>query len=139
MRYRDRFIAEMFLREGATAIYIEKPIIAYVRVSEVCCFDDHMQARITAIPTPGMIQGSLSSCTISAAWDNLSHIDGTWHVPFVSWTAYFGAEEIQIGLQLAAQAAERGTVVTLREMRTALEKCQSDRWERLRALRHPSS
>ena len=124
---REKFIAEMPLREGANAIYIERPLIVYVRVSEIRCFDDHMEARITIVPTSGMNQVGRPSFKVGGAWQGFSNIHDKWHVQYVAWSLYFGKEEVRIGLELAARAAERGSVVTLREMRTPLEDCHSRR------------
>ena len=71
MTGRKNFIAEIPLREGAAAIYIEWPTIAYVRVTEIRAFEDRMEAQVTVIPTPGMIEGDVSSFKISAIWDVL--------------------------------------------------------------------
>ena len=126
----ETFLAEMPLREGANAIYIERPMIAYVRVSEIRGFDDHMEALVTVVPTPGMNDDCSSPFKIRAAWDSFSNTYSMWHVHYVAFSVYFGQEEVRIGLELAARAAERGSLVTLREMRTALEESSRKYWER---------
>jgi predicted transcriptional regulator len=124
------FLAEMPLREGAPAIYIERPLIAYVRVSEIRGFEDHMEALVTVVPTPGMNEDCSSQFKIRAAWDWLSNTHDMWHVHYVAFSVYFGEEAVRIGLELAARAAERGFPVTLSEMRTALEESRRKYWDR---------
>ena len=122
MTGREKFIAEIPLREGAHAIYIERPTIAYVRVSEIRAFEDHMEAHVAVVPTPGMNECDLTQWKVGAAWEGLSNIDGLWHVRYVAFTVYFGQAEVQIGLDLAARAASEGRQVTLSEMRQPLER-----------------
>jgi len=121
MTGRENSIAEIPLREGAAAIYIERPTIVYVRVTGICAFGDSMEAQVTVIPSPGMIEGDVSSFKISAIWDVLSNVRGQWHAPSVARSAYFDQEDVRTGLEIAARAAEQGRPVTLQEMRRALE------------------
>ena len=126
----ETFLAEMPLREGANAIYIERPMIAYVRVSEIRGFDEHMEALVTVVPTPAMNEDCSSQFKIRAAWDWLSNTHDMWHVHYVAFSVYFGQEEVRIGLELAARAAERGSPVTLQAMRAALEESRHKYWDR---------
>ena len=127
MLNREKFIAEMPLREGANAIYIERPLIVYVRVSEIRCLEDRMEAQITVVHTPGMNEDCKPSFKISAVRDWFSNSYSQWHARHVSWTVYFGNEDLRIGLALAARAAEQGSVVILPEMRYALENSPNRR------------
>lgn len=78
------------------------------------------------------------SYEISAAWNVFSNYNDHWHASYVNWSVYFGAEEVKAGLDVAALAADRGSRVELREMRTALEKIQMTRREAVSSLPHPS-
>ena len=118
----ERFLDELPQREGAQAIYIERPVIALVRVTEVSCNDDEIRAHMEVVPTPGMNECDAKSSEISARWDIFSNFDDQWHASYVSWTVYFGADRLQAGRALAAQAAAGGTTVTLRDMRQTLDK-----------------
>lgn len=127
MKDLQKFHQELPLREGANAIYIERPRIAYVRVSDVRGDDEGIEAFIAVLPTPGMSDEGEPSFKISAAWEIFSNFYDHWHAIFVSWSVYFGAEEVKVGLELAARAAARGSRVELPEMRSALEKVRTAR------------
>jgi hypothetical protein len=129
MKDLKKFRDELPLREGAHAIYIEPPGIAYVRVSDVQADENYVSAVITIVPTPGMQADGENSYEIGAAWDIFSNWYDHWHASYVNWSVYFGADEIKAGLELAARAAEKDSCVKLREMRSALEKIQSARWK----------
>ena len=60
-------------RERANGIYIEPPIIAYVRVSDVRANDWGVKALITVLPTPGMSDGNERLSEIRACWQTFSH------------------------------------------------------------------
>jgi hypothetical protein len=127
MKHLQKFLEEIPLRSGARAIYVEPRTIEYVRVSDVQADDWGVQAFITVLPTPGMSDQGVSSFKICAAWDVFSNAYDHWHAIYVNWSVYFGAEEVKVGLELAARAAAQGSRVNLREMRSALEQVQSER------------
>ncbi len=127
MKNLKLFLEEMPLREGANAIYFEPPFIAYVRVSDVHADDEGIRASVNLIPTPGMPDEGDPTFKIGAAWDVFSNSFGMWHAIYVNWSVYFGAEEVQAGLELAASAAAAGSKVELRPMRTALEALKKAR------------
>lgn len=137
MKDLDQFLEEMPRREGANAIYIERPLIAYVRVSDVRGDDEKMSAVITVIPTAGMCDDGTQCFKIGAVWNGFSNFFELWRASYVNWSVYFGTEEIEAGLQLAATAAASGTKVELRSMRTALENLQKARMEAAFVSRPP--
>lgn len=122
MKDLSKFLDELPSREGAHAIYIERPMVALVRVTEVHGDDFGVGAHIDLVHTPGMREGDSASWKISACWDFFSNSHDHWHAHYVSWTLYFGADHLQTGLELAAQAAAKGLTVELRDMRQALDK-----------------
>ena len=121
------FLDELPRREGAHAIYIEPPIIARVRVTGVRGDDFGVGAYIELVHTPGMREEDLTSGEIEASWEIFANSGDHWHAIYVNWSVYFGADQVQTGLELAAQAAAKGSTVELRDMRQALEKLRKVR------------
>jgi hypothetical protein len=122
MKDLSRFLDELPRREGAHAIYIERPTIAVVLVTGVHGDGHGVRAHIELVHTPGMCESRSRSWDIGASWEVFSNSRDHWHAIYVSWSLYFGADHLQTGLELAAQAATAGTTVELRDMRQALEK-----------------
>ena len=122
MKNLSKFLDELPSREGAHAIYIEPPTTALVLVTGVHGDDNGVSAHVDFVHTPGMREEASASWEIGASWDIFSNADDHWHAIYVNWSLYFGADHLQTGLELAAQAAAKGSTVELREMRQALEK-----------------
>ena len=122
MKHLARFVSELPIREGADAIYIEPPIIAYVHVSDIHANDHGIAATINVGPTPGMNGDCVPSFRISSSWETFSSGKGHWHAIYVNWSVYFGSEQVKIGLKIGSQAAAQGFRVQLRQIRTALEE-----------------
>ncbi|HZD30175.1 MAG TPA: hypothetical protein VE779_00800 [Candidatus Angelobacter sp.] len=122
MKDLSKFLYELPRREGARAIYIEPPMIALVLVTGVHGDDSGVRAHVELVHTPGMRDGDFESWEISSIWDSFSNSQDHWHAIYVNWSLYFGADHLQTGLELAVQAAAKGTTVELRDMRQALEK-----------------
>lgn len=122
MKNLAKFLDQLPSREGAHAIYIEPPIIALVRVTGVHGDDSWVGAHIELVHTPGMREEEAVSGEIGASWDTFSNHNDHWHAIYVNWSLYFGADHLQTGLNLAAEAAAKGAIVELRTMRQALEK-----------------
>jgi hypothetical protein len=118
----SKFLAELPNREGAYAIFIEPPIIAYIRVSNVHGDDWGARARIDVVPAPGMKDPESLTYEIGSGWDIFSNGNDHWHAIYVNWSLYFKPSQVKAGLELAAQAAAQGRQVELREMRTAMEE-----------------
>jgi hypothetical protein len=122
MKDLSRFLDELPRREGAHAIYIERPMIALVLVTGVHGDEHGVRAHIELVSTPGMCEDGSGPWQIGASWEIFSNSRDHWHAIYVSWSLYFGADHLQTGLELASQAAAKGTTVELRDMRQALEK-----------------
>ena len=121
MKDLSKFLDELPSREGAHAIYIEPPTIALVLVTGVHGDDNGVRAHVEFVHTPGMCEEDSASGDISAIWDTFSNSEDHWHAIYVNWSLYFGADHLQTGLELAAQAAAKRAPVQLRDMRQALE------------------
>ena len=122
MKNLSKFLDELPSREGAHAIYIEPPTIALVLVTGVHGDDNRVRAHVEFVHTLGMCEEDSASGDIGAVWGIFSNSEDHWHAIYVNWSLYFGADHLQTGLELAAQAAANGTTVKLRDTRQALEK-----------------
>ena len=122
MKDLSKFLDELPSRQGAHAIYTEPPAIALVLVTGVHGDDNGVRAHVDFVHTPGMCEEESASGEIGANWDIFSNSEDHWHATYVNWSLYFGADYLQTGLELAAQAAAKGAPVELRDMRQALEK-----------------
>jgi hypothetical protein len=106
---KKRFVAASF--EGVHAIFVERPAIVYVQVSDVLSDDWGVKFTITDSCRPGMHRLSKSACPISAAWQIFSFDDGGWQAHYVPWRVFFDLEVIRNCVARANEKAKAGEVL----------------------------
>ena len=95
---------------------LNPPTIALVLVTGVHGDDNGVRARVEYVRTPGDVsRRTPRRGTLAPFWDVFSNSEDHWHAIYVNWSLYFGADHLQTGLELAAQAAAKGVPVKLRE------------------------
>lgn len=105
---KNRFVAASF--EGP-AIFVERPGIFYVNVSDVTHDDWGMKAIITDFRMPGMARLQRSPCPIAAAWNVFGFDDGDWHALHIPWRSFFDFEVIRSCVAKARENAKTGSTV----------------------------
>ena len=105
---KNRFVTASF--EGVPAIFVERPVIVYVNVSNVISDDWGVKCTITDSCLPGMPRLQRSSCQIAAAWEVLDCSDGDWRARYVPWQMFFDPQVIKECLARADERAKAGKV-----------------------------
>jgi hypothetical protein len=111
---RSRFVETIPRREGAHAIYMERPEIMHVRVSNIRHDDSGMSAaidQIAVVLTTDPKHAAPSSWEVSAAWEVLSLGPEHWKAHYVSWSLCFDQEKIKAVLETAPNLKTRPPIL----------------------------
>jgi hypothetical protein len=106
---KKRFVATSF--EGVPAIFVERPALVYVNVTDVIADDWGVKCTITDLSLPGMHKLPRSPCPIASAWEALDCSYGVWHARYIPWRVFFDPQVIQEYLACAKEKAEAGEVI----------------------------
>jgi|SRR5271163_2336071 len=108
-------------REGALAIFMERPTTACVVVNNISADDWGVNVDITCVPSPGMRrlgEGKMETCHLSSAWQAFSFSDWEWSARYVAWKLLFDPKLIarmrELGIEAAAHAKEIDYAAALR-------------------------
>ena len=100
--------------EGAEAIYVERPLILHVRVTNISFDNFGVKAKATDLLQPGMHRVSQSSFDIFFAWETFAFSKGEWdtpNIPQCRFHLFFGASVVRPAIQLAAEANRTGSII----------------------------
>jgi hypothetical protein len=106
---KKRFVAASF--EGEPAIFIERPSLVYVNVTNVIADDWGVKCTITDLSFPGMHKLLRNPCPIASAWEVLDFSGGVWHARYIPWRVFFDPQVIKDFLARAKEKAEAGEVI----------------------------
>jgi hypothetical protein len=106
---KKRFVAASF--EGVRAIFVERPDLVYVNVTDVIADDWGVKCTITDLSAPGMHKLRRSPCPIASSWEVLDFSDGVWHARYIPWRVFFDPHVINQFLAQAKEKAEAGEVI----------------------------
>src|SRR5215469_12512550 len=107
----ERFSSIYQSFEGAEAIYVERPLILHVRVTQVSFDGWGAKASITDLLSPGMHHVSRNPFEMSSAWEVFSCSDKYWdtpNIPEFRRQLFFHPIVIGRALELAAEANRNG-------------------------------
>jgi hypothetical protein len=109
------------LSEGAEAVYIEYPTVAFVKVSQVVATEHGVEAFITDLLAPGMRRLNNCPCRIGNQWGGFGFSKGHWSAaPYVMWHLSFEAEMVELLREVAAAFERRGLTVSPQVARSIL-------------------
>ena len=97
--------------DGAEAIYVERPLILHVRVTQVCFDDWGVKASITDLLSPGMHRLRRNPFQFAFAWMVFACGDNYWdtpNIPACRSQLFFHPIVIRPALELAAEANRNG-------------------------------
>jgi hypothetical protein len=112
---RARFSNQLSSFEKAEAIYVERPSLLHVRVSEISYDEWGVKATIVDSLLPGMRGISQSQCGIAASWKIFSFSTDFWQANYVPWRLFFDPKVIRGCVELAAQANQKGSMIDWNE------------------------
>ena len=100
---RSGFVEMIPRCEGAEAIYVERPEIMHVRVSNIRQDDSGMSAadQIAVVLTTNPTHAAPSSWEIFASWEVFSLGAEHWSARYVPWSLCFDQEKIKAVLEAA--------------------------------------
>jgi len=126
-------LAESF--EGAEAIYVERPLVLHVRVTDISFDDWGVKAKATDLLQPGMQKIPQSPFDIFFAWEVFAFNKGEWdtpNIPQCRFRLFFDASVVRPAVKLVAEANRRGSIIDWGELE-AVTKEYHQRGNRKRA------
>jgi hypothetical protein len=106
---KKRFVPASF--EGMPAIFVERPVIVHVKVSDVISEDWGVKCAITDLGSPGMHMLQRSPCPIAASWQVFSYSAGNWQAQYVPWSVFFDPQVIGECLACANEKRQAGGII----------------------------
>ena len=101
--------------EGASAIFMERPTVAQVRVSDITADDWGVRLRITCLPKPGfgrLGRKAVESTVLAAAWEVFSPEPDAWYAHYISWRLLFDPKLIARISAFAERLASAGQQIS---------------------------
>ncbi len=116
-RTKVRFSALSSSLEGAEAIFVERPLVAHVRVTDICHDDWGVRLTITDLLKPGMHRLRNKVCSIAATWQIFSFSAGDWQAHYIPWKLFFDPTVIRGCGELGDAASQSQSMVALDDAR----------------------
>jgi len=95
-------LSNRHLFEQAEAIYRETRGFSRVRISDIQITEWGVDAFVSLIPTPGLLNSRPASWHISSRWDGFALDKDSWGQPYLSLAVYFGNELVNAVVEFCA-------------------------------------